>query len=168
MLQERLMMPDKITIIKNDHKGNEVWRYTGRVIDQTDDGLVVEALFNRTDLLFNGVLLKDGDRFIEFYSRKKWFNIYEIYDRDDEQLKAYYCNITRPARWENGCLQYDDLALDLLVYPDGKQLALDEDEFMALNLSDLEVEQARKGMGQLKKLFSSGINVNVRDLIKSD
>ena len=161
-------MPVQIIIIKNDHKGNEVWRYTGRVIDQTDDELVVEAFFNRTDLLFNDVLLREGDRFVELYSRNKWFNIYEIYDRDDEQLKAYYCNITRPARWENGYLQYDDLALDLLVYPDGKQLEMDEDEFLALSLSDLEVEQARKGMGQLKKLFSRGIKVNVRNLIKSD
>jgi len=149
------MATRQIIIIKNDHIGREVWRYPGRVIDQSREAIVVEAFFNRKDLQFNGVLLKEGDRFIEYYSKRKWFNIYEIFDRDDLVLKAYYCNVTHPPTWSDSYLQYDDLALDLLVFPDGRQLALDEDEFLKLELSDIEIANARQAMIELENIFSS-------------
>jgi hypothetical protein len=142
-----------ITIVKNDHLGEEVWRYQGQVLAETPNGILVEARFNRADLVFNGILLKENDRFVECYSRQKWFNIYEIYDRDDALLKAWYCNVTRPAHWGDGILSYDDLALDLLVYPSGQQLTLDEDEFMRLNLPESEQKQARQALEELKGLF---------------
>ncbi len=36
---------------------------------------------------------------------------------------------------DGDCLSYVDLALDLLVFPDGRQFVLDEDEFLKLDLS---------------------------------
>ena len=153
-----------ITIVKNNHLGEEVWRYSGRVLAESPNSILVEARFNRADLVFNGILLKENDRFVEFYSREKWFNIYEIYDRDDALLKAWYCNVTRPARWAKWVLCYDDLALDLLVYPSGHQLALDEDEFTGLNLFESEREQARQALEELKGLFSRAAHPDLRDL----
>lgn len=149
------METKQIIIIKNDHLGHEVWRYPGRIINQSRDAIVIEAFFNRKDLHFNGILLKEGDRFIEYYSKRKWFNIYEIFDRDDHMLKAFYCNVTHPATWNDNHLQYDDLALDLLVFPDGRQLALDEDEFLKLELSEVEIAHAHQAMIELESIFSS-------------
>ena len=71
-----------MTIIKNNHKGEEVWRYAGKILAETAKGIIAEAFFNRADLEFNGITLKEGDRFLELYLFGKWFNIYEIYDRD--------------------------------------------------------------------------------------
>ena len=79
-------------IIKNDHSGKQVWEYDGKVIEKTSTALLVEAYFNRSDLLFNGVLLRDGDRFLELYLNGRWFNIYEIHDKDSNAIKAWYCN----------------------------------------------------------------------------
>ena len=59
--------------------------------------VVIEAKFTKPDFLFNGMVLKKDDTFIEAYYRKKWYNIMEIYDRDDGHLKGWYCNVTRPA-----------------------------------------------------------------------
>ncbi len=50
-------------------------------------------------------------------------------------------------------LSYIDLALDLLVYPDGKQLILDEDEFNELLLpSDIKL-QALKSLEEVQSLL---------------
>jgi len=154
-----------VIIIKNNHKGEEVWRYAGKIIAETTKGIIAEAFFNRSDLEFNGITLKGGDRFKELYLFGKWFNIYEIYDRDNDLLKAWYCNITRPVRILGHEVHYDDLALDLLVYPDRRQLALDEEEFIALGLNKTDQHHARSALKELQSLFSQNEKVNIRDLV---
>ena len=44
-----------------------------------------------------------------FYS-DRWYNIFEIYDRDDDQFKGWYCNIGKPAMIEDDFVSYVDLA----------------------------------------------------------
>jgi hypothetical protein len=154
-----------VTIIKNNHLGEEVWRYAGKIIAETTKGIIAEAYFNRSDLAFNGIMLKEGDRFLELYLFGKWFNIYEIYDRDSGLLKAWYCNITRPVRMTDHTIHYDDLALDLLVLPDLRQLALDEDEFTALDLNKTDQQDARSALKELQNLFSQKEEINIRDLV---
>jgi hypothetical protein len=158
-------MKDPVTIIKNDHQGNEVWRYPGEVLTRTEKGLIAEAFFNRSDLEFNGLFLKENDRFLELYLHDKWFNIYEIFDRDTRDLKAWYCNITRPVRQEAGSLYYDDLALDLLVFPDGHRMVLDEEEFVQMELKEVDSQHARAGLKELEDLFDQKHPIDVFTLI---
>lgn len=146
-------MQNEITILKRNSSGKEVWRYSGRIVKSTEKGLLVEALFNRADLPFHGLVFKQNDRFLELYLLERWFNIYEIHDRDSGQTKCWYCNVTRLVEIHNDYIAYDDLALDLLVYPDGRQLVLDEDEFQSLNLSDKEALSARQGLSELKEIL---------------
>ena len=155
------MRDQKITIIKNNHLGHEVWRYDGKVIKQTPEAILIEAFFNRPDLPFHEIVLKEGDRFIELYPFTKWFNIYQVHDREDGTLKAWYCNVTRPVRMADGIIAYDDLALDLLVYPDRRQLVLDEDEFLDLHLDEVEKIQARNGLQELQKLFAQPEGIDI-------
>ena len=131
-----------------------MWEYKSKIIEKTPSVLLLEAYFNRSDLMFNGVLLREGDRFLELYPTSKWFNIYEIHDKDDDEIKGWYCNITRPARFDEEKISYDDLALDLLIYPDRKILVLDEDEFRSLSLEPAEILNARNGLDQLKEIFT--------------
>ncbi len=159
------MINSDVTIIKNNHKGEEVWRYAGKIIAETPRGIIAEAFFNRSDLEFNGITLNEGDRFQELYLFGKWFNIYEIYDKATSRLKAWYCNITRPVRINDRSIFYDDLALDLLVFPDRRQLALDEEEFIALNLNKADQQKARSALKELQVLFSKNQKVNIRDLV---
>lgn len=158
-------MPENMTIIKNNHLSKEVWRYPGRLLAQSEKGLLFEAFFNRSDLDFNGVLLKEKDRFLELYLFEKFFNIYQIYDRDSGLLKAWYCNVTRPIQVLDDHISYDDLALDLLVFPDGRQLVLDEDEFADLALPENLSNQALAGLRELQALFRQHNPMDVRKLI---
>jgi len=158
-------MDNAIRIIKNDHKGHEVWHYQGEIIAQSANGLIAKAHFNRADLEFNGMLLKEKDCFLELYLFEKWFNIYEIFDRDNGKLKAWYCNITKPVRLAKGEIFYDDLALDLLVFPDGRRLVLDEDEFEALNLTLEDQQSARSALQELERIFEENTPLDVFSLL---
>jgi len=99
------------------------------------------------------VMLKKGDRFVETYYTDRWYNIFEVYDRDDGKLKGWYCNVGRPAVLTDGAVAYVDLALDLWVSADGKQTVLDEGEFEELALGDPEREKAFTALAELQRLF---------------
>ena len=62
-------------------------------------------------------------------------------------------------------IRYADLALDLLVFPDGRQLVLDEDEFAGLDLPRILQEQARAGLRELQRLFTDNPDLDVRKLV---
>lgn len=142
-----------VIVYKLDHNGNEVWNYPGSILLRDKEKVVIEAKFTKPDVLFNGMVLKKDDTFIEAYYRKKWYNIMEIYDRDDGHLKGWYCNVTRPADISRWKIAYHDLALDLLVHYQGSSQLLDEDEFVELHLPDFEVKQAWSAVSELRDIF---------------
>lgn len=146
---------EELLVVKQNIKGEETWRYTARVVARQDGAVLVEANFDRDDRLFFDLPLRRGDRFLEAYYSCCWYNIFEIHDRDDDTLKGWYCNVARPAVFSDETVSYVDLALDLLVFPDGRQLVLDEDEFAALELDEDTRRQARAGLEELKTLFAS-------------
>ncbi|MDX1435203.1 MAG: DUF402 domain-containing protein [Anaerolineales bacterium] len=147
---------DSITVIKKDLEGNETWRYSGRLLDRSSDEITIEALFNRADTPFHEISLLRGDRFVEIYYSNRWYNIYAIHDREDGHIKGWYCNVSYPAEIGEDHISFVDLALDLLVYPDGRQLVLDEDEFAALPLTSTDRAQAREALNDLEELFLDG------------
>lgn len=143
----------KVTVIKLDHRGQETWRYQGNVIERQSHHMILEAFFDRQDIHVDGLVLRRGDRFIETYFEDRWYNIFEIHDRTDDHLKGWYCNIGWPAVFENGTISYRDLALDLLVFPDGRQKVLDEDEFVHLPLKSDDRQNARQALAALQDGF---------------
>jgi hypothetical protein len=149
------LKPEKLVIVKLSAQGVETWRYMGSLLKRTEQSMLIEAFFNRNDLPFHGILLGRGDRFIEAYFSRHWYNIFEMHDRSTDELKGWYCNVTRPAVFYNGRIDYTDLALDLLVYPNGNMLLLDEDEFDELELSSGERQNALAAVDELQEIFKS-------------
>ncbi len=147
-------MTHSITVIKRNLAGEETWRYTGLILRREPHALILEARFNRPDTPFQGILLKKNDRFVETYYTDRWYNVYEIHDRDDDRIKGWYCNIGQPAILEaEDRLSYVDLALDLWVLPDLKQVVLDEDEFAALDLEPETRSHALVALEELRLCF---------------
>jgi predicted RNA-binding protein associated with RNAse of E/G family len=142
-----------ITVIKLDHQGEETWRYQGKIIERQGHQLTLEAFFDRDDTPVDGMVLRRGDRFIETYFDNRWYNIFEVHDRDDDRLKGWYCNLGWPAEFGEDQISYRDLALDLLVLPDGSQKVLDEAEFKRLPIPPEVREKALRGLVELKERF---------------
>ncbi len=146
-------MKEAIKVLKKNLSDEVTWQYEGQVLRRKLNAVVLEAFFNRPDMPFIDIILKENDRFIETFYTDRWYNIFEIYDRDDDKLKGWYCNVGRPAVLTEDSVSYVDLALDLWVSADGKQTVLDEDEFDVLPLNDSEREKAFSALAELQQLF---------------
>lgn len=143
----------KIKVQKKDHTGKTLIEYEGEEMRRAENSITLEALFTREDMPFMDIIFKKGYRFVEYYYSDRWYNIFEIYDRDDGKIKGWYCNIGKPAVIEDQVVSYIDLALDLWVSPDGRQTVLDEDEFEALDLDDETRNTALTALQDLQKLL---------------
>ena len=148
--------PDStITVSKRNHLGEETWRYTGQVLENGSSFIKLQAFFEHPDAPFFEMFLENGDRMIETFYTDRWYNVFEIRSRKDDWLKGWYCNIGYPAQLDEQGLSYRDLALDLLVYADGRYLVLDQEEFESLPLSPTDREQALNALKELQCLFQA-------------
>ena len=137
-------------VLKKNLAEEVTWQYEGVVLNRAENAITLEALFNRDDMPFMDIVLKRNDRFVESFYSDRWYNIFEIYDRDDGNFKGFYCNIGKPAILEVDCVSYVDLALDLWVSANGKQTVLDEDELEELNLDDDLKQKVYDGLKELQ------------------
>ena len=150
------MNENQVVVIKLNPEHEETWRYMGRIIVQEAQTMLIEARFNRSTVLFHGITLQENDRFLERYYADRWYNLFEIHDRENDALKGWYCNVTAPAEFSDGKIAYIDLALDVLVYPNGKYIILDEDEYDALTLTREQQRQTRRALKSLVNLAETG------------
>ena len=83
----------------------------------------------RVDLGFAS--FNTGDVFHETFYSDRWYNVFEIRTSGGE-LKGWYADLTRPARITEDAVDWEDLALDMWMSPEGHLSVLDEDEFAAM------------------------------------
>lgn len=71
--------------------------------------------------------LERGTISYEYYWLDRWFNIFRFHEPDGT-LRNFYCNISMPPIFSHSVLDYIDLDIDLLVWPDWSYQILDEIE----------------------------------------
>lgn len=146
-----------ITVVKLDHLGQETWRYQGTILKQAPHEIILEAFFDHDEIWIDEIILCRGDRFIEYYYDNRWYNVFEVHAREDGRFKGWYCNISSPAEITERHIKYRDLALDLLVYPDGRQVILDEEEFSLLTLDPKLRAGAQGALTELQNAFNQKV-----------
>lgn len=139
-----------ISIIKLDARGQFELSYAGVLRERTEGFICVDAVFSFADRDLGYIKLRRGDRFREWFYAKRWFNIFRVEDVQTKALKGWYCNITRPPVIEPRQVSAEDLCLDVFVYPDGRTLLLDEEDFAELNLPKDEVEKAWQAVDAIR------------------
>ena len=72
--------------------------------------------------------IEGGTISYEYYWLDRWYNVFR-FQTPSGQLRNYYCNINLPPKFEDGRLDYVDLDIDLLLWPDGTRKVLDRDDF---------------------------------------
>lgn len=140
-------------VCKLNARGEAVYCYPARLLWQGQESLTVAATFRMDDVTVGGLLLAAGDCFVETYYANYWYNVFGIYARDSHRLRGWYANIGEPIALTPEHIAYRDLALDLIVLPDGTQTVLDADEFAALHLPPAEARRARQALNILQQRF---------------
>jgi ABC-type nitrate/sulfonate/bicarbonate transport system ATPase subunit/protein associated with RNAse G/E len=154
-LMAALGIGERVTVIKGDHTGKEVWRYRGAIVARTETVITLEARFDLDIREMGYVTFREGDRFLECHHADRWYSLYEVHDRDDDRLKGWYVNFSRPAIFTDSAIKADDLALDLWVAPDGQTLELDREEFDALPISEAERAAVLQALAEVKALLAA-------------
>ncbi|HRE49503.1 MAG TPA: DUF402 domain-containing protein [Aggregatilineales bacterium] len=148
------MLP--ITIYKLDHRGEERWRYEGRLLAAGATWCQVEAIYNGHESDDGYVVWRQGDRFIEWFYTDRWYNVFEIHDVTHGHIKGWYCNITFPATITPTAVTWRDLALDVWVSAAGDVRLIDEDEFEALPLEEGVRAAARGAVRTIQERVAAG------------
>ena len=65
----------------------------------------------------------------EHFWLDRWYNVFR-FEQASGELRNYYCNVNMPPKFDGAELDYVDLDIDLIVWPDGRVVTLDEDEFV--------------------------------------
>lgn len=145
----------QMTVHKLNTQGEVTVTYDAELAERLVDGVRLEARWTREPLSLGYTTFETGDRFIEWYYRDRWYNIFEIHGADDT-LKGWYCNVAAPATITADTIACRDLLLDLWVAPDGTSLVLDADEFAAdTTLDAMTRAQAEHALALLREMVSS-------------
>lgn len=145
-----------IRVIKCDENSQPVWEYPGELAEQGENWVLVIASFNMDDRDDGYFKWQYGDTFYEWHFFDRYYNVSRILDRNTGELRGWYCNISRPARWTDDSLEWDDLELDVFVYPDGDLILKDEEEFAALPLDPIERQEALNALNEIMALVHEG------------
>ncbi len=130
------MTTQTITVFKQNHLGEPIFSWKGELIAETAFCRLVRAFFSGADAVaVDKVTFNKGDLMLERYFNDRWYNIFEVHHGETDQVKCWYINLCMPAQFSTDNITWQDLALDLVVYPNGEYRLLDEDEFEELTLA---------------------------------
>ncbi len=146
------MGKELIHIHKLAYDGRETWKWSGKLVERNDGVMVVDAIFNGPPRDLGYMKLETTDLYHEFYYADRWFNIFQVF-RTDGLLKGWYCNVCQPARFSGNDVYFVDMVLDVFVYPDGRPLVLDEEEFKEKANSIYSPEDAGRAKAAVTELL---------------
>jgi uncharacterized protein len=139
-----------IKVQKHNEHGRLVWEYIGKTLERTERMICLEAFFGRDKVDIGMLTFEKGDRMVEWFYADQYFNIFQVEAGESRKIKGWYCNVARPATITDEIVVAEDLALDVVVTPDGTIYLLDEDDFDALTIYADERQKALDGVATLR------------------
>ncbi|MHB0869027.1 MAG: DUF402 domain-containing protein [Chloroflexota bacterium] len=138
-------MGDELILVRKlNYEDRESWRWSGKLVERRDGVMVIDAIFNAPPRDLGYMKLESTDLFHEYYYSDRWFNIFQVFGTNGT-MKGWYCNICKPAQFLDHQIDFVDMVLDVFVYPDGRSMVLDQEEFQEKRLGGLySPEDARK------------------------
>lgn len=101
-------------------------------------------------------IIASGTLSRERFYFNRWYN-YFIFQQPDGKLRNYYINICMPPVVSDDAINYIDLDIDLIVWPDGRWQTLDLEEFEAnrveFGYGESVTEQALATLTELERLM---------------
>lgn len=147
------MCPQRITVnsLRFDFSIRRSWECY--LAARQGDLIVLDGLFERQIIHDELGTIRRGTVSREYYWLDRWYNIF-IFWEPEGALRNWYCNIGMPPSFRDGQLEYVDLDIDVLVYPDRTYRILDLDEFSRnAELFSLPVQIAERAHESLEELI---------------
>lgn len=122
-----------VMVAKLAPNGHETTRYSGTVVrqEEPEQWVEIEARWTNRPVAVGGLRFEPGAILREAFSPHLPFNAFTVFDPSGN-LRGWYANVTYPAKLdadqEPPLLVWHDLYLDVVAFPDGSFMLLDEDE----------------------------------------
>lgn len=114
--------------------GVERAQYNAQLVERDNRHVTVIAEWTRPRVDLGWGTLEQGDVLRETFYTDRWHTVFEVRSATGA-LKGWYADLSRPARITEDTIEWEDLALDAWMSPQGELRWLDEDEFAALEPS---------------------------------
>lgn len=152
------MAERQITINSRKYDGHIRRTWPGGLISESEDMLVVVGRF-REDVEHDDLgLIKEGTVSFEHFWFDRWYNIFRFHEPDG-RLRNYYCNVTMPPTFADDVINYVDLDLDVIVWPEKGYEVLDRDDLekntVKYSYPDDVVANAENALSEIIALIES-------------
>ena len=118
----------RITVNSRKYDGKVRRTWTGGIVSESDDLIVLVGRFE-FDVLHNDIgSIREGTVSFEHYWLDRWYNVFRFHEPDGA-LKCYYCNVAMPPTFDGLVIDYVDLDIDVITWPDKTREILDLDDF---------------------------------------
>ena len=139
---------------KYDQSIRKSWKC--ELLERNDPLLVFVGKFDQ-DVKHPGLgSICSGTISYEYYWLDRWYNVFRFHEPDGA-FRNFYCNINMPPVFENGVLDYVDLDLDVLIWPDLRYEILDRDDFernsVKYNYAEAVRVKALECLGELMRMI---------------
>jgi uncharacterized protein len=125
-------VPDQyITVVSRKYDLSIQRRWECQRIERGKHVLVLRGEFEETVKHPHLGTIEIGTISTEYFWMDRWYSVFR-FQRPSGELRNFYCNVNVPPKFDGAVLDYIDLDIDLIVWPNGRVVTLDEDEF-ALN-----------------------------------
>ena len=142
---------------KFDHSIHRSW--TARLIEHTEKQLVFEGVFDQDVEHCELGHIVQGTVSTEYYWLDQWYSVFR-FQEPTGGLRNFYGNINMPPTFAHSTLDYVDLDIDVVVWPDRSFKVLDIDEFeenaRLFAYPEAVRAQAAIGLEKLITLINSG------------
>ena len=118
-----------ITVNSRSYDGSIRRSWTCKLIERDGPLLVFVGEFDREIEHPDLGRIEKGTVSYEYYWLDRWYNIFRFHTPSGE-LRNFYCNISMPPTFEAEVLDYVDLDIDIVVWPDMSYQVLDREDYV--------------------------------------
>lgn len=122
------MIGRPITVNSRKYDGSLRRSWSAHLIQRSEGHILLEGYFE-TEVRHPelGIIAK-GTRSVEAFFFDRWYNYFSFYEPNRE-FRNHYINISMPPRMIDDAVDYVDLDIDVIIWPDERIEVLDEQEF---------------------------------------
>lgn len=164
-------MSQQITVNSRKYDGTIRRTWNCELIEQNGNALVFVGVFDHDVSHSDLGDIAAGTISYEYYWLDRWYNIF-CFHEPDGTFRNYYCNINMPPVFDGGILDYVDLDIDVVVWPDGKYQVLDEIEYERhadlYSYPSHVKKNADSALGEILELIEKGLLPRTQEIVEQN
>ena len=155
------MSDPSITVNSRKFDGSISRTWHCQPVEITTDSVVLVGQFEKDVVHPDLGTISAGTISYEFFWPRRWYNVFRFH-QPDGSIRNYYFNISMPYSFESGQLDFIDMDIDVIVWPDGTLQVVDLDEFeknkVKYQFPENVVATAKQTLGEITRSIRDGVH----------